>query len=800
MLWQKKTVRKKKNREGLYMKKRISKAMALVLALLMLLVVVAGCGKHDMTITTEDKKTGTSSPGGIENIFSVLASGELTVVNNGNTFELYVPNATTILQLTKYVTVAEGIAWIVANDVSMQAQIVNKTVSLKEGVNTFYVYCHNANDTVMENYVLNIHRSGSYLITFEGLSETQTVAEGTFAVQPAGVPVREGYNFDGWDFDFSKPVTAPVNISARWSPKTYMVTYDPNLGSLPVLSQSVTFGTEVTLQIPQRDGFVFADWYVGEECVKSGIWTIASDVTLTARWASNSYTVTFNADGGVFEGAAVVEVSYGSPVVFPVPTKDGYTFGGWYDGETLCFDGTYEYTKDLNLVAKWNERSATLTFFENGGDKNSYTEILAFGTKLPVPQREGYTFGGWFSDEALTQQVTAVPDVSMRLYAWWAEEGKPGEFIYEVSGLVYKITGRVDMASESAVPSYIGGRKTVDMIPRPNPNAGVVIKNDTLEIKIDRTETIEAEFIPYFEGDDVLLSYTSSKPSVAIVDENGKVKGLTRGACVITVKNEASGMSAECIVIVSSALKNEAASLTLNKEHISLKTGESDELKVTYIPEYEDDLKDIFFESDNQEVATVDGKGVITAVGEGNCTVIVKDLYGMIAACVVEVKKSGEIITLSAPENTIAVGWTVELQAVLTPESGKKLVWMSSNEAVLTVEAGVVTAHSEGESRVTVSTEDGDCSASVILTVKSPGIYGAENPITLSVGEKKALDCTLLPVAVDGDRTLTYESDNQEVAVVENGVIRAVSQGTCTVTVSGSDGTQRIEISVTVNE
>lgn len=785
------------------MKNSAIRVMSVLMALMMLAGALASCNNKPLEpVSSDDQPTSTEQISG--DIFNVLASGQLSVVGQENTFDIYLPNETAILELRHYVEVAKGVSWMISKDIGMQNPIVNKVLELQEGLNVFYVYCYTSDESVAENYVLNIHRSGSYLVTFEGITETQTVVDGNFATQPTAVPTKEGYSFDGWNFDFTKPVTASVSVQAKWTPRKYVVTYDPNLGSVTSKTQTVTYGEEVTLLVPVRDGFLFADWFYGDERIRSGVWTIASDVTLCAEWASDSYTVTFDANGGSMEGATVITVTYGSAVTFPIPTKEGFTFGGWYDGQTLCFDGTYEYTKDLNLVAKWNERSATLVFSANGGivsvetGKPSVELTLPFGGALPTPIREGFTFGGWFSDEELTKQVTAVPDESMRLYAWWTEEGKPGEFIYEKSGLSYKVTARVDRESGAVVPAYIGGKKTVDAIPLPNPNAGVVLENENLQVKVDRKTTIFATFVPKYEGDDMTLTFKSSRPSIAVVDENGVVTGKKPGLCPITIENPATGINTICVVNVESTEKDPNAGITVEPISARIYVGDILTLNVTYVPEYfDDDTTMICALMTGEGIVSLEEGMTVKALSVGNATISVSDSYGTTAIVSIEVISLPEpSLTVDKTEITIVVGSEDTIIPSVYPMD-TVLVWTSDAEAVATVSDGVIRGITTGKCTVTVSSSDGTLTATVTVIV---------TPVqTLTV------DKTEVNLPVNGEETVTvactlegavilWDSDDPAVATIENGVIKALKVGECTLTASTTDGALSATVKVTVTE
>ena len=204
------------------MTRKFIRAVAAILAVLCMAAAVSSCGDT----TTEpaspsssvSKKTeSTETPGADGKIFEIQSSEDMTVEVEGNTYNIYVPNEQTVLQLHKYVKVGRGISWRLADDVSMKSDslIPSKTVSLKEGVNIFYVNCQNETESVMEDYTIIIHRAGMYTVRFEGLTETQSVLEGGYAKAPAGIPKKEGYNFESWDFDFSKRITADTEYLGK---------------------------------------------------------------------------------------------------------------------------------------------------------------------------------------------------------------------------------------------------------------------------------------------------------------------------------------------------------------------------------------------------------------------------------------------------------------------------------------------------------------------------------------------------------------------------------------------------------
>ena len=94
----------------------------------------------------------------------------------------------------------------------------------------------------------------------------------------------------------------------------------------------------------------------------------ASNITLYAKWTINSYTVSFESNGGTAVGSQVV--AYNGLATAPTaPTRTGYTFEGWYSDSDLitAFSFTTVITADVTLYAKWTINTYTVSFNSNGG-------------------------------------------------------------------------------------------------------------------------------------------------------------------------------------------------------------------------------------------------------------------------------------------------------------------------------------------------------------------------------------------------------------------------------------------------
>ena len=167
------------------------------------------------------------------------------------------------------------------------------------------------------------------------------------------------------------------------------------------------------------------DTYLGDKGtdeVTYGLFVVTEEV--------QTATVSFNTNGGSAVDDQLVEVGTTATKPSPDPTRDGYTFAGWYSDEALTtpFDFTTPIEADTTLYAKWVENPVyhTVTFNSNGGSAVEAQSVVdgELATKpAPDPTREGYTFGGWYIDEAtlvpFNFSTPIVADVT--LYAKWTE-------------------------------------------------------------------------------------------------------------------------------------------------------------------------------------------------------------------------------------------------------------------------------------------------------------------------------------------------------------------------------------------
>lgn len=230
-------------------------------------------------------------------------------------------------------------------------------------------------------------------------------------IEAPAAPVKEGYTFVKWDATI--PATMPardVTVTAVFKINQYTITFVTD-GGTAVAPITQDYGTAVTApSAPTKVGYTFAGW---DKDIPETI--PAEDMTITAKWTVNQYTITFNTDGG--SDVAPITQDYGTAVAAPAaPTKAGYTFAGWYkDGVAYTF--TTMPAEDITLTAKWSTDSHNAIFVIDGVQTIVPTEFGQIPVAPPA-SKLGYTFTGWDKELVAmgTEDVTYTAQFKANTY------------------------------------------------------------------------------------------------------------------------------------------------------------------------------------------------------------------------------------------------------------------------------------------------------------------------------------------------------------------------------------------------
>ncbi len=206
-------------------------------------------------------------------------------------------------------------------------------------------------------------------------------------------PTRVGYVFAGWKEGDSIALGSigAKTFTATWTPVRYDIAYVLNGGTNDKANPSgYTIEDEVTLKDPTRVGYVFAGWKEGDSIALGSI----GAKTFTAAWTPVKYDITYVLNGGTNDKANPSGYTIEDMVTLKNPTRAGYAFAGWKEGNTIEVSSTGAKT----FTATWTPVRYNIAYVLNGGTNNKanpsgYT--IEDEVTLKEPSRVGYVFTGW---------------------------------------------------------------------------------------------------------------------------------------------------------------------------------------------------------------------------------------------------------------------------------------------------------------------------------------------------------------------------------------------------------------------
>ena len=254
-------------------------------------------------------------------------------------------------------------------------------------------------------------------------------------------PSRYGTKDTASEYNTNWAVVSSIVLTVTTNETDYTLSYNANGGSGAPSSQTGTGVGSYTFTIsstkPTRTGYTFLGWSLSSTATSAsyqpgGSITLTANDTLYAVWKANTYTVSYNANGG--SGAPSNQTkTYGVTLTLSntKPTRTGYTFSAWNtaqngSGTSYAPGGSYTANAAVTLYAQWTANTYAVTFDAQGGSVTPASKSVTYGQpygSLPVPVRAGYRFDGWFTVATGGTQVTAETVVTVTaaqtLYAHW---------------------------------------------------------------------------------------------------------------------------------------------------------------------------------------------------------------------------------------------------------------------------------------------------------------------------------------------------------------------------------------------
>ena len=293
------------------------------------------------------------------------------------------------------------------------------------------------------NIILYAHWDYVSTITFEsnGGSPVNSISnvEGTTISAPVA-PTKEHYTFAGWYSDaalknaysFTTQPAEDITLYAKWTPVVYEIEYVLNGGTNSENNVvEYTVEDKIELYAPSKVGYTFIGWFTDAEFTSSVVTELkvgtSGKITLYAHYSINKYTISFESNGGT--SVSAITQNYATSVTAPeAPSKNGYTFAGWYSNTSLTSKYTFSTmpADNITLYAKWDLAIYNITYNLNGGTNHSANPVTYTITSttiiLKAPTKTGYSFAGWYTNAECTKAITEIASGSygvVELFAKW---------------------------------------------------------------------------------------------------------------------------------------------------------------------------------------------------------------------------------------------------------------------------------------------------------------------------------------------------------------------------------------------
>ncbi len=270
-------------------------------------------------------------------------------------------------------------------------------------------------------------------------------------------PAKKGYNFGGWytDPEFNNRIysippqrAGDIVIFAKWTARAYTIVFNANDGTGYMADMVCEYDKEyvLTKNSFNNSPLVFAGWntdssgrgaaYQDGQRIKN--LAVSGTVYLYAQWETGKYTVRFDGNGATSGAMEDISLEFGEDEFVPgsAYTRKGYQFTEWNtqrdgSGDAYAEEDTIRNMTDVNgetvvLYAQWKAIVYKITYYLNGGTNNKKNpatfKISNNKITLSAPARTGYTFAGWYTDQALTKKTTGIAANSIgnrKVYAKW---------------------------------------------------------------------------------------------------------------------------------------------------------------------------------------------------------------------------------------------------------------------------------------------------------------------------------------------------------------------------------------------
>lgn len=368
----------------------------------------------------------------------------------------------------------------------------------------------------------------------------QVPPSGTLATRPDAPAATPGYTFGGWNkadgtaWDYaSDKVTDNITLYAKWAANTYTITFD-TVGGSEIAPITQDYGTVITApEAPTREGYTFIGW---DKEIPTTMPT--ENMTVTAQWEINQYTITFDTNGG--SEIAPITQDYGTAITVPAdPTREGYTFMGW-DQEIP----TTMPAENITLKARWKDIEKPTGEIVIGTNKwreflNTLTFDLFFKDTQTVTINAADNSETVFVSYLVTDQDLSEAELQSLVFSGYEEPfriDRNGEYIVYamlVDANLNITYLRSDRVTVDNVQPVIGGIE--------NGKTYCEAQTVTIDEKYVDTVTVNGTEVTLDENGSFVLSAADGEQKIVATDKAGNTAEMT-----VTVNDGHTGGTATC--------------------------------------------------------------------------------------------------------------------------------------------------------------------------------------------------------------------------------------------------------------
>ena len=537
--------------------------------------------------------------------------------------------------------------------------------------------------------------------------------------------------------------------------------------------------------------------------------TVAADGTVKAVKPGTAIITATTEDGGKTASCEVTVKAKVYPVTGVALDQTSVTAT---EGDSFTLAVTIAPENATNKNVSWSSSDAAVASVDNNGKVTALkagTATIAVTTedggktascevtiKIPVTSLVINT-GAKTMLAGKTFQLAAWPqpvDATDRSMTW--SSSNPAVATVSSTGLV---TAVKNGTANITVKTVDGGFTKTCAITVGIPVTSVKINVEAKTIIAGKTFKLAAWPQPA-NASNRTVTWSSSNPAVATVDSTGLVTAVQNGKATIKAVAVDGGISKTCSITVGIPV----TSIKINTTAKIMYVGRTFQLAAWPQPANAAN-RAVIWMSSNPEVATISASGVVKAVKAGTTTITAKTVDGgFTQTCKLTAGLPVTGVKINTTAKTIAVGKTFQLAAWPQPSTAgdKSVSWSSSNTSLVTVSStGLVKGIKPGIATITVTTTDGGKTAGCKITVNPVSVTGVKlNTTARTITAGKTFQLAAWPQpSTATNKTVTWTSSNTSVATVSStGLVKAVKEGTATITVKTVDGGYTATCRITV--